>query len=96
MGRHSIPGPDDSADDYQDPGRRDSGPVEPDASPLGRFGYEDETGDGGAAPGDGFFAGGPGEPDEPPTRALTTTGSSACAPNDRHPAVAPHAKQSNE
>lgn len=75
MGRHSIPGPDDSADDYQDPGRRDSGPVEPDASPLGRFGYEDETGDGGAAPGDGFFAGGPGEPDEPPTRALTTTGS---------------------
>ncbi|MBI3226016.1 MAG: hypothetical protein HYZ39_13265 [Mycolicibacterium cosmeticum] len=69
MGRHSIPGPDDSADDHQDPGR--PGP-EPD-EPIG-FGYgtePDEPGDDGffADNGDGFAA------DEPPTRALTTTGS---------------------
>lgn len=69
MGRHSIPGPDDSADDYQDPGKPGS---EPDPSRGFGYGTEpDEPDDDGffAAGNDGFAA------DEPPTRALTTTGS---------------------
>ncbi|MHA3021380.1 hypothetical protein ACXPWS_14120 [Mycobacterium sp. BMJ-28] len=60
MGRHSIPGPDDPADDFGDPGFGQGSPP------------EDPAGDNG-----GFFAGDDGRfsDDEPPTRALTTTGS---------------------